>query len=171
MANGIDITDKEFFIQMARFADVTNLATVQKYWNAACEVIIRELFYNGRCRVPVLGTFGVKTMKGYENSYTTEDGREIFYKVEERIVPTFTPQDQMINDVNRHGVTKAYRKRLKQGRLGVRDFEREARREAIFKENEFAVKREERAKDEFQKLLEEKKNRIKGKVDLKEDED
>ena len=56
----ITLTDKEFFIQMARFADVNNLQTVQKYWYAACEVIIRELFYNGTCRVPGLGTFSTR---------------------------------------------------------------------------------------------------------------
>lgn len=45
---------------MARFADVNDPRTCAKYWYAACEVIIRELFYNGTCRVPTLGTFTTK---------------------------------------------------------------------------------------------------------------
>lgn len=166
----IALTDKEFFKQMARFADVSNLSTVQKYWYAACEVIIRELFYNGTCRVPGLGTFSTRKVGEQIQIQKGPEGREVVYRVPEREVPVFTPHDDMINDINMQGVTKAYRKRLKAGALTQRDYERQIRAESLGVTGSLSEERIKASKEQFKKLLQEKKKRIKGSVE-QEDED
>lgn len=167
----ITLTDKEFFKQMARFADVTSLETVQKYWYAACEVIIRELFYNGTCRVPGLGTFSTRKVGEQVQIQKGPDGKEVVYRVPEREVPIFIPHDDMINDINMQGVTKAYRRRLRAGTLTQRDYERQVRAEALGVVGSLSEERINASKDKFKEMLNEKKRKIKGKVDLEEDED
>lgn len=165
------LTDKEFFTQMARFADVTNIKNCARYWNAACEVIIRELFYNGTCRVPTLGTF---TTKHYGESVCVQKGegrKQVVYQVPARDVPEFTPSDDMINDINMQGITREYRKRLKNNKLTKRDYERQVRAEILGASGNLSEERLEEAKKKFKQMLEEKKNKFKGKVEPEEDED
>ena len=164
------LTDKEFFTQMARFADVNSLQTVQKYWYAACEVIIRELFYNGTCRVPGLGTFSTRKVGEQIQIQKGPEGREVVYRVPEREVPVFTPHDDMINDINMQGVTKQYRKRLKAGTLTKRDYERQVRAEALGVIGSLSEERLEASKKKFKEMLDEKKKKIKGKVDLTDED-
>ena len=164
------LTDKEFFTQMARFADVNSLQTVQKYWYAACEVIIRELFYNGTCRVPGLGTFSTRKVGEQIQIQKGPEGREVVYRVPEREVPVFTPHDDMINDINMQGVTKQYRKRLKAGALTQRDYERQVRAEALGVIGSLSEERLEASKKKFKEMLDEKKKKIKGKVDLTDED-
>ena len=164
------LTDKEFFTQMARFADVNSLQTVQKYWYAACEVIIRELFYNGTCRVPGLGTFSTRKVGEQIQIQKCPEGREVVYRVPEREVPVFTPHDDMINDINMQGVTKQYRKRLKAGTLTQRDYERQVRAEALGVIGSLSEERLEASKKKFKEMLDEKKKKIKGKVDLTDED-
>ena len=164
------LTDKEFFTQMARFADVNSLQTVQKYWYAACEVIIRELFYNGTCRVPGLGTFSTRKVGEQIQIQKGPEGREVVYIVPEREVPVFTPHDDMINDINMQGVTKQYRKRLKAGTLTQRDYERQVRAEALGVIGSLSEERLEASKKKFKEMLDEKKKKIKGKVDLTDED-
>ena len=164
------LTDKEFFTQMARFADVNSLQTVQKYWYAACEVIIRELFYNGTCRVPGLGTFSTRKVGEQIQIQKGPEGREVVYRVPEREVPVFTPHDDMINDINMQGVTKQYRKRLKAGTLTQRDYERQVRAEALGVAGSLSEERIEASKKKFKEMLDEKKKKIKGKVDLTDED-
>lgn len=164
------LTDKEFFTQMARFADVNSLQTVQKYWYAACEVIIRELFYNGTCRVPGLGTFSTRKVGEQIQIQKGPEGREVVYRVPEREVPVFTPHDDMINDINMQGVTKQYRKRLKAGTLTQRDYERQVRAEALGVIGSLSEERLEASKKKFKEMLDEKKKKIKGKVNLTDED-
>ena len=88
-----------------------------------------------------------------------------------RDIPEFIPHDDMINDINMQGVTKKYRKRLKTGKLSKRDYERQARADALEVAGNMAEHRLEASKEKFQELLKEKKEKFKGKVDLTEDED
>lgn len=166
----VTLTDKEFFTQMARFADVTDPRTCAKYWYAACEVIIRELFYNGTCRVPGLGTFSTRKVGEQIQIQKGPEGREVVYRVPEREVPVFTPHDDMINDINMQGVTKQYRKRLKAGTLTQRDYERQVRAEALGVMGSLSEERLEASKKKFKEMLDEKKKKIKGKVDLTDED-
>lgn len=162
----ITLTDKEFFTQMARYADVSDPRTCAKYWYAACEVIIRELFYNGSCRTPTLGTFTTKHVGESVQVQKGPDGKQVVYQVPPRDIPEFTPHDDMINDINMQGVTKQYRKRLKAGKLTKRDYERQIRAEVLGVNGNLSEQRIEASKKEFKKMLEDKKNKFKGKVDL-----
>ena len=167
----VTLTDKEFFTQMARFADVTDTRTCAKYWYAACEVIIRELFYNGTCRTPALGTFTTRHVDESVQIQKGPDGKQVVYQVPSRDVPEFTPHDDMINDINMQGVTKQYRKRLKAGKLSKRDYERQVRAEILNVDGSLTEQRLEASKQKFKEMLKEKKEKFKGKVDLEEDED
>lgn len=165
------LTDKEFFMHMARYCDITNYRTAAKYWYAACEVIIRELFYNGSCRVPVLGTFTTKHIGESVQIQKGQNGKQAVYQVPPRDIPEFTPHDDMINDINMQGVTKQYRKRLKNDKLTKRDYERQIRAEILGVEGNLSEQRLAESKEKFKKMLKEKKDKFKGKVDLTEDED
>lgn len=125
------LTNKEFFQQACRWRDSTSVQTAASWWAAFQEVIIREVFYNGQCRVPGLGTFTVKPMEGYLKQQTMADGKVVTYKVPARQYPVFTAEDDFVNDINMQGVTRLYRKRLKKGELTQRDYERQIRAESI----------------------------------------
>ena len=169
--NNLALTNKEFFKQACRWADVTSTQTAAKYWDAFVEVIIREIYYNGTCRVPYLGTFSTRTVGESLQKQTGPDGKEVIYRVPEREVPVFTPHDDFINDINMQGVTKTYRKRLKAGTLTQRDWERQIRAESMNVVGTLSEERIEASKEKFKELLEEKKKKHKGKVEPEEDEE
>lgn len=155
-------TNKEFFQQACRWKDSSSIQTAAQWWAAFQEVIIRELFYNGACRIPGLGRF---TVEEYKSSYTKQkdaNGKIVTYYVPARIKPVFTPEDDFINDINMQGVTRTYRKRLKNKKLIQRDFERELRAEALNVDatlEEVMEARRKKAKDNFQKILQSKREK------------
>lgn len=164
-------TNKEFFQQACRWKDSTSIKTAAEWWVAFQEVIIRELFYNGNCRVPGLGKFIVEERKSSYVKQKDANGKEISYFVPARIVPIFAPEDDFINDINMQGVTKAYRKRLKNKGLIQRDFERELRAEALNATaavEEMAELRKNKSKEDFQNLLESK--RVKNQAAIERNE-
>ena len=165
----ITLTDKEFYTLMARYAGVNNLSTVEKYWKAAVEVMIREIYINHTCRCPLIGTFNVREIQESYQMQKGSDGKERMYKVEARIVPTFIPHDDFINDVNMFGVTKKFRKRVKKGEMTERDYLRQIRADNFGIIGGISEKRMENSKKKFLELLQQKKQ--KGKVELEENED
>lgn len=166
----ITLTDKEFFKEACRFADVKNISTASKWWEAFSEVIIRHLYFDGTCRVPNLGTFNTRTVSEQVQIQKGSDGKQKIYQVPERQVPVFYPHDNMIDDINMTGVTKAYRKRMKAGALTQRDYARQIRAESLGVSGSLSKERIENSKKEFQELLEEKRRKFKGRVEP-EDED
>lgn len=158
--HGMMTTNKEFFKQACRWKDTTSIQTAAEWWSAFQEVIIREVFYNGCCRVPGIGTFTIKEEESHYMKQRMPNGKEVTYLVPGRIVPIFTPEDDFINDVNMQGVTKQYRKRLKKGALTERDYTRQIRADSLAAGacvDEIIEQRRESAKKEFQKLLEKKR--------------
>lgn len=158
--NAMMITNKEFFKQACRWKDTTSVQTAGEWWSAFLEVIVREVFYNGSCRVPGLGTFTVRQEEGYVQTQRTVNGKLIQYKVPPRVYPLFAPEDDFINDINMQGVTKAYRKRLKKGELKARDYERELRAETVKMVDivdDMVEQRREKAQEELQELLKTKR--------------
>lgn len=158
--HGMMTTNKEFFKQACRWKDTTSIQTAAEWWSAFQEVIIREVFYNGCCRVPGIGTFTIKEEESHYMKQRMPNGKEVTYLVPGRIVPIFTPEDDFINDVNMQGVTKQYRKRLKKGALTERDYTRQIRADSLAAGacvDEMIEQRRESAKKEFQKLLEKKR--------------
>ena len=150
------VTNKEFFKQACRWKDSTSIQTAAEWWGAFQEVIIREVFYNGSCRVPGLGTFTVTEEPSYYQTQKGPNGKTMTYLVQGRIRPNFTPEDDFINDINMQGVTKKYRKRLKEGALTERDYARQVRADSLAASacvDEMVEQRREKAQKEFQKLL------------------
>ncbi len=164
------LTNKEFYKQSCRWADVTSIQTAAKWWSAFAEVIIRELYYNGTCRLPLLGTFSTRTVGEALQKQIGPEGKPVIYRVPERQVPIFTPADDFINDINCQGVTKAYRKRLKSGTLTQRDWERQIRAESMNVSGTLSEERIEASKEKFKLLLKEKKTKCKGKVENEDGE-
>lgn len=166
------LTDKEFYTQACRWADSTNMQTAAKWWNAFAEVICREIFYSSSVRMPKIGTFGTRIVGEQLQTQTDpKSGEKVIYKVPERIVPVFYPDDDFINDCNNNGVTKAYRKRLKKGQLTQRDYERQIRAESMGVVGALSEEKIERAKAEFEKMLKEKKKKFNEKVEPEIEED
>lgn len=154
------LTNKEFFKQACRWKDSSSVQTAAEWWGAFQEVIIREIFYNGTCRVPGLGRFSIEERDGCYQKQVSDNGKTATYYVPPRIVPVFTPEDDFINDVNMQGVTKKYRKRLKYGGMTERDIEREVRAESMDAESmleDMVEQRKKKAQKELQKLLAKKR--------------
>lgn len=161
--NSNKITEKEFYTGVSRFLNVTP-KTARRYWeNGFLEFIIRELFFMGTVCIPHMGTISLKYMPEGVNNQKDKDGKEVIFKVPERDVPYFTPHDTFINDVNMHGVTKKYRKRLKNGQLTQRDYERERRAETLGSFGTMTPERLEASKENFKDLLNKKKAEKEGK--------
>lgn len=156
------VTNKEFFKQACRWKDCNTIQTAADWWSAFQEVIIREVFYNGCCRVPGIGTFTVREEEEKLQTQKMVNGKIVSYKVPARVYPLFTPEDDFINDINMQGVTKKYRKRLKKGELKARDYERELRAESLTMMDvmdDMIEQRREKAQQELQELLESKRKR------------
>lgn len=160
------ITDKEFYSGIARLLDVTP-TTVKRYWEEGFnEFIIRELYFRGNCRLPHFGTFSLMHENESVQVQKDANGEEVVYVVPERDKPIFTPHDTLVNDVNMQGVTKKYRRRLKENQLTRRDLERQKRADKLGVFGSIEDQRIEASKAGFQELL---KKRREGKED-KDDE-
>lgn len=156
------MTNKEFFTQACRWKDSSSVRTAAEWWAAFQEVIIREIFYNGVCRVPGLGKFIIQEFESSYKKSMNAKGKTVTYYVPARIKPVFIPEDDFINDINMSGVTKSYRKRLKNKKLIQRDFERELRAEALNVDatlEEMMIARRKKSKENFQKLLQSKREK------------
>lgn len=166
------LTDKEFFIQACRWADAKNIKTASAWWDAFVEVIVREMFYTGACKLPNLGVLSCRQIAESLQVQKGPNGEEMVYRVPERYVPSiFVPDDGFINDVNMQGITKAYRRRLKAGQLTQRDWERQMRADALNVEGALSKPQIEKAQEEFKELLKEKKKKTKGKVEPEDDDE
>lgn len=155
------MTNKEFFQQVARFKE-SQPKTAAEWWAAIQEVIVRQVFYEGSCRLPGIGLFTIEE-EPEKTSKQTLNGKTVVYKVPARIKPVFHAEDDFINDINMSGVTKQYRKRLKANALTYRDVERELRAADVGEVvQDMMAERKERAKVEFQELLKKKRDAKKG---------
>lgn len=154
------VTNKEFFKQACRWKDSSSIQTAAEWWSAFQEVIIREIFYNGVCRVPGLGTFSVNTQESYFQKQRGPGGKIMTYLVPERMTPVFVPEDDFVNDINMQGVTKKYRQRLRDGALNERDFARQVRADSLEAGvciEEMMEQRKKEAQKELRKLLAKKR--------------
>lgn len=150
-------TDKEFYEGVARLLDVTP-QRAKKYWEDGFnEFIVRELFFKGICRLPNIGTFTVYKIEENVQYQEDENGKLIYYRVPERYIPKFTPHDIMINDINMNGVTKKYRKRLRENVLTERDYKRKLRAQALGVDEPMTEEHIEASKISFKEKLEKKK--------------
>lgn len=146
-------TDKEVYTGMGRLIGVT-AATMKKYLiEAVYEYIVRTLWLVGVVRIPNLGTFTLRRVAENVQVQRNIDGEEVIYRVPERDVPVFTPHDTFINDVNMMGVTKAYRKRKKNGVLTENDYKRQQRADIFGVYGSLSKERIEASEKEFGEFL------------------
>ena len=154
--NAMMVTNKEIFKQACRWKDSSSTQTAADWWSAFLEVIVREVFYNGSCRVPGLGTFTTRFEEGKTWTQPIGNGKYATYTAPARVYPLFAAEDDFINDINMQGVTKKYRRRLKNGVLTARDYERELRAESVKMidvVSDMVEMRREKAQEEFQELM------------------
>lgn len=155
-------TNKEFFQQVARFKD-SRPQTAAEWWAAIQEVIVRQVFYDGCCRLPGIGLFTVEEEPEKMVKYEEKNGKTVVYKVPARVRPVFHAEDDFINDINMSGVTKAYRKRLRHNALTYRDIERQLRADEVGEVvQDMMAERKESAQAAFQELLKQKRDAKKG---------
>lgn len=156
-------TRREFLKQACRWHDTTNVMEASRWWDAFVEAIVREVYYNGRVVMPGIGTIFTKKMDDNYITRTDENGKKVVFYQPARNMPTYTPDDDFINDVNMVGVTKAFRHRLKTGKLTQRDRERALRARAVgfisSEEEEEDDTNLKVAQENFAKMLEEKKRK------------
>lgn len=169
--NGGSITDSEFFKAACRWKSTTDIKTAAAWWNAFCEVIYREIYLNGSCRIPNIGK--IVTEFRDKTTYTTKDinGKTISYEVPERLYPQFIPHDDFINDINMRGVTRAYRKRLAKRAPTKRDIMRDMRAKSISVAESETMKKSKQYQEDFQKLLREKSQNFRGTNVVEEESD
>lgn len=149
-------SDVELYRLVARELDCT-AQTARRYVDAIVEVIAKEVYLSGCCRVPNLGIFDAKEIKESIQKQVTPAGDIVEYTVPEHVKPIFTACDTFVNDCNMRGVTKLYRKRAKKKQLTVRDLERIAKSDALNRLKNIADSEKEAAKIGFADKLKEKK--------------
>lgn len=148
-------SDIELYRLVARELDCT-AQTARKYVDAIVEVIAKEVYLSGTCRVPNLGIFDAQHI-AEKIQKQVHDGEVVEYIMPEHVKPIFTPCDTFINDCNMKGVTKMYRRRAKNKQLTVRDLQRIAKAEAIERLKKVSEETKEAAKIGFADKLKEKK--------------
>lgn len=147
-------SDIELYRLVARELDCT-AQTARKYVDAIVEVIAKEVYLSGTCRVPNLGIFDAQHIDE-KIQKQVHDGEVFEYIMPEHVKPIFTPCDTFINDCNMKGVTKLYRRRAKNKQLTVRDLQRIAKAEAIERLKKVSEETKEAAKIDFADKLKEK---------------
>lgn len=164
------LTDKEFYEEILRFADSTSITSAKKWYAAVVEVIVRNIYFTNKCNLPLLGKFSVRKVEEKLQTQTAKNGKMVTYVIPERIVPVFTPSDGFIDDVNMKGVTKEYRKRLKNNALTQRDYNRLLLSQDLENQGRKEVTEEKKAEvqSRFRQLLLEKKERHKIMMESKE---
>lgn len=152
------LTDKEFYIGVSKKLNISP-EKVKEYWEQGfLEFIIHEVYYKGKCRVPFIGNFYTKRMKEQMSVQHDPKGNLVTYRVPERDVPFFTASDHFINDINMQGVTKQFRKRLKNQKLSKRDYLREVRAQKLESYGSISSVRIENSRKDFKKMIDDKKN-------------
>ena len=146
-------SDIELYRLVARELDCT-AQTARKYVDAIVEVIAKEVYLSGTCRVPNLGIFDAQHIDE-KIQKQVHDGEVFEYIMPEHVKPIFTPCDTFINDCNMKGVTKLYRRRAKNKQLTVRDLQRIAKAEAIERLKKVSDEMKETAKIDFADKLKE----------------
>lgn len=162
-------SDIELYRLVARELDCT-AQTARRYVDAIVEVIAKEVYLSGCCRVPNLGIFDAKHIDE-KIQKQVHDGELYEFVMPEHVKPVFTPCDNFINDCNMKGVTKKYRKRAKNKQLTVRDLERIAKAEAIERLKNVSTEMKETAKIDFADKLKEKKEAYDAKMRGVDDEE
>lgn len=145
--------------------------TAKKYWMGFVDTIIHILHFDGKCQMPSVGRFDLKEIPEYRVMAKNDEGELV-----ERINPAwfkilYTVNEDFLNNVNGRGVTKKYRKRVRERKLNANDLKlitrAEMERTARKSLEQIAQERMEKAKqqsyDDFINVINKKKKIMNGK--------
>lgn len=118
MSNGN--TNTQFFKYAAELVD-SSPETVRKYYQACVDTLIHMLHFDGRCHLPYVGVFTLEEMPERTVIAKDADGELV-----ERTNPAwfkilYKTNEDFLNNVNGRGVTKKYRKRVRERKLTKND--------------------------------------------------
>lgn len=117
---GYNKANKEFYEYASGLLNVSP-KTAQKYWMGFVDTIIHILHFDGKCQMPSVGTFVLEELPERKVMSKNEQGELV-----ERINPAwfkilYKCNEDFLNNVNGRGVTKKYRKRVRERKLNAND--------------------------------------------------
>lgn len=161
------LSPSEFYSQVSKWVNGKRVYIAEKWCTAIVEVIIQECYFKHGCKVPLLGNFDL-IHHPEKNQTQTKNGEVQTFIVPEHFSIKFTPCDSFINDVNGKGVTKMYRKRVKENKVTKRDIERQLRFEKEKVDEYFRQQEELKEKLKPKKKVKKPPNKEKALKDFEE---
>lgn len=167
--------NQEFYAYSASLLEC-DPATMKKYWKAFVDTIIHMLHFDGRCQMPSVGTLQLKEVPSWTGMAKDDNGELV-----ERTIPAwfkidYRSNDDFTNNVNGRGVTKKYRRRVRERKLTPNDLklitqaeaERTARKTLEQRAQERMEKAKQQSYDDFINVINKKKEDYERKKKEKE---
>ena len=150
--------------------------TAKKYWMGFVDTIIHILHFDGKCQMPSIGRFDLKEIPEYRVTAKNDAGELV-----ERINPAwfkilYKYNEDFLNNVNGRGVTKKYRRRVRERKLTPNDLklitqaemERTAKRTLKQMQDERIEQAKKQSYDDFINVINKKKEDYERKKKEKE---
>jgi hypothetical protein len=112
--------NQEFYAYAGGLLNVSP-QTAKKYWMGFVDTIIHILHFDGKCQMPSIGTFTLEELPERKVMAKNEQGELV-----EQINPAwfkilYKYNEDFLNNVNGRGVTKKYRRRVRERKLTPND--------------------------------------------------
>lgn len=167
--------NQEFYNYAGELLNVSP-QTAKKYWMCFVDTIIHMLHFDGKCQMPSVGQFYLQEMPEQRVVGKNNDGELV-----ERVNPKwykilYKYNEDFLNNVNGRGVTKKYRKRVRDRKLTPNDLklitqaeaERTAKRTLEQMQNERIEQAKQQSYDDFINVINQKKEEYERKKKEKE---
>lgn len=117
-----------------------DVKTIKRYWKYIQQAIVHVAHFDGVCQIDNLATIKVRASEPKKDISIDRDGT----LVETTLPPVYTADvkllDSFIDDLNGRGVTKSYKKRVKEKKLTEHDLERIVRMDVAEEAREAKVR-------------------------------
>ena len=167
--------NQEFYAYAGGLLNVSP-QTAKKYWMGFVDTIIHILHFDGKCQMPGIGTFTLeelperKVMAKNEHGELVEQINPAWFKI------LYKVNEDFLNNVNGRGVTKKYRKRVRERKLTPNDLklitqaeiERTAKRTLKQMQDERIEQAKQQSYDDFINVINKKKEDYEQKKKEKE---
>ena len=167
--------NQEFYAYAANLLE-TKPETVKKYWQSCVDTIVHMLHFDGKCQMPSVGTFTLEELPERRVMAKNEQGELV-----EQINPAwfkilYKYNEDFLNNVNGRGVTKKYRRRVRERKLTPNDLklitqaeiERTAKRTLKQMQDERIEQAKKQSYDDFINVINKKKEDYERKKKEKE---
>lgn len=125
-----------------------DLKTIKRYWKFIQQAIVHVAHFDGVCQIDNLAVVKVRVSEPKKDVAIDKDG----VLVETTIPPVYAAEikllDSFIDDLNGRGVTKSYKKRVKEKKLTEHDLERIVRVDMAEEVMEARVRRQKAQRDQ-----------------------